>query len=175
MATSVLKRNRGSKLRAPRVQEKFTAQEVAEAAVITYEGERQLLEEMQEAFTQDFPDAHAALMAIKKQEDIVLEAINKAHPLVQAAKETIGDFKCTRKFAAASYDPVEVTKLLSTDEEQRSSIVDALFEAGVVKKIELHKDAMTSFTAQHPDYAEYFQVAWKEKTEKTAAVTTPKL
>lgn len=151
----------------------------AEKAVEIYEESYGLLEEMREAFAEDYPEANKALESIKLQEDDVREAIKTAHYKVQAAKTTIGPFKCQRKFSAAGYSQDKFTKICSELEDP--SVIVELISAGAIKAIVPDNGTRKSagravtFIAQHPDLADVFLDAWVDEAEKTPAVTDPKI
>lgn len=161
----------GSKTSA--VPQKVSVKEEAQEAVSQFEQEYQTLLEMRQDFEQSFPEAHQAIQSILQQEDVVQEAIKTAHPLVQQAKETIGDFKCQRKYAQAGYDDKKFMKIIDALEEG-GDLVKELLSAGVIKTISLDKKAVEWF-AQHPDAAQVTSDAWHDKYEKTPAVTCPKI
>ena len=62
----------------------------AEEAVQVFQAEYNRLNQMNEDFRRDFPDAFAAIQDIKQQEDLVQDAIARAHPLVQQVGEDVG-------------------------------------------------------------------------------------
>lgn len=146
----------------------------AQAAVQEFETQRRVLIEMKQDWDVNFPEAKLALDDIKRQEDVVVDSIKKAKPLVAKAKETVGDFKAQRKYSKPMYDPEEVTKLVR-DLEEGLGIFEELLDAGVVRVIDLDKDAAVAWFAQRPQYAELFQPAFKEEQEMTTAVTVPKI
>ncbi len=146
----------------------------AHDAVQLYERLRQRLEEARVSFESRHPHAVVELKSIREMEDEVKEAIKAAKPLVAAVKESIGDFSCQRKFAAAHYDNDEVTKILGTFENAGEVYAD-LYRVGVVKHIEFDKDRLVTYFSRDPGYAEAFKKAWREKTELTPAVSVPKL
>lgn len=160
--------------RSPVQQTTEVPTEIAEAqsAVDRYEDELQQLTAMKKEFRETYRDAHHALMDIQRQHDLVQEAIQEAHPLVQKAKQSFGEFKCVRKWNTAGYGENEFTELIG-DHKNGGKILVEMIKAGVVKKISLDK-AATAFFAQRPEYAKAFSTAWHDKSEKTAAVTTPK-
>lgn len=153
------------------VPPKVTDSDKARQAVQRFEEEYELLGRMKRDFANDFPDAFAALEQIKHQEDVVNEAIAFAHPLVQAAKETIGPFVCQRKWKSAHYDDGEFTKLAT---ELDDGVLRELLAGGYIKKIALDKSA-TGYFAQHPDVAKEISAAWRKKKEQTPAITAPKI
>ncbi len=143
-------------------------------AVQLYERLRQRLEEAKVSFEARHPHAVAELQSIREMEDEVREAIAAAKPLVAAAKETVGDFPCKRRFSAAHYDGPEVTKILGTFENAGEVYVD-LYRSGVIKHIEFDNAGLVTRFSRDPGYAEAFKGAWREKSELTPAVTVPKL
>lgn len=150
-----------------------TPRDAAVRAVKMYEEARDTLQAMKADFASQFPDANAALQDILHQEDTVRDLIKIAHPLVQAAKETIGDFACQRKWAAAGYDEEKLTGLLK-ELDNGVEVIQELLAAGIIEKVVL-SDLAVSYFAQHPELAEAFKDAWQDKKEKTAAVSVPKL
>jgi len=150
-----------------------TVQE-AEQAVQTFLDEAARLNQMNDDFRQSFPDAFAALQEIKQQEDVVQEAIARAHPLVQQAKQDIGPFVCQRKFKKAHYDDKEFLTLTAELEDSDAQLLLDMVKEGHVKKITL-SDSATGFFAQNPDVASHYQPAWRERAEMTPAVTVPKI
>jgi hypothetical protein len=152
---------------------KAMAKDAALRAVKMYEEARDVLSQMRTDFIEQFPDANSALQEILRQEDTVQDLIKIAHPLVQAAKETIGDFECQRKWATAGYDAEKLTSLLK-ELDNSAEVMQELLAAGVIEKVVL-SDLAVSYFAQHPEFSEAFKGAWSDKKEKTAAVTTPKI
>jgi hypothetical protein len=145
----------------------------AERAVTKFEQQHSMLLTMKRDFAEEYPEAHQALQEILQQEDTVRECISSAHTLVQQAKETVGPFSCTRKWAQAGYDSEALTVLLRQMED-RAEFMQIILDAGIIKEIALTKEA-TAFFAQNPQYAKLVQAAWQDKKEKTAAVTDPKI
>lgn len=152
--------------------QKQTVAELAQHAVDAYEEERQLLEEMQSDFEEKFPKAVEFLQNIKHQEDVVNSAIASAKSLVSQAGETVGDFVCKRKYSKPRYSDEDFTKMVGQAEDGETVV--ELINGGHVKKIAL-ADSATAWFASHPQAAEAYQDAWKDKQELTAAVTVPKL
>jgi len=147
---------------------------LAQAAVENYELQKRLLEEMKEDWDKNFPEAYLARQDILQQQDIVVEAINKAKPLIAKIKQSIGDFVATRKYSKARYDEKEVTQILSTL-ENRLEVFGEMLESGIVEAIGLNDAATIAWFAQRPGYAESFKTAFKDREEQTCAVTTPKI
>lgn len=151
----------------------------AQEMVGKFEEEYRELQRMKEEFSKSFPEADMALQSIKEQEDLVNESIKEAHFAVQVAKESVGSFKCTRKFAAAGYNQDAFTEICSSLEDP-SIIIDLITE-GVIKAIVPDNGTRkaagkaVTFLAQHPDLAELFLSAWQDEVEKTPAVTDPKI
>jgi hypothetical protein len=52
--------------------------------------------------------------------------------------------------------------------------MQGLLDNGIVDRVVL-SDKATAFFAQNPEYARLIQPAWRDKIEKTAAVTDPKI
>jgi len=148
--------------------------EAAQAAVQEFETQHRVLVEMRQDWNENFPEAKLALDDIKRQEDLVFDAINKAKPLVAKAKETVGDFKAQRKYSKPLYDPEEVTKLVR-DLEEGLNIFSEMLDAGIIKVIDLDREPALAWFAQRPDYAKAFEPAFKEEQEMTTAVTVPKV
>lgn len=146
----------------------------AEQAVQTFLDEAERLNQMNDDFRQSFPDAYAALQEIKQQEDVVQEAIARAHPLVQQAKQDIGPFVCQRKFKKAHYDDKEFLNLTAELDDADAQLLLTMVKEGHVKKISLN-DSVNGFFAQNPDVAKHYQEAWRERAEMTPAVTVPKV
>lgn len=153
---------------------KITTVEAAQGAVKKFEDERDLLVQMQQNFQENFPDAWIALQDIRTQEDVVSEAIAFAHPLVQAAKQSVGEFDCQRKWKQAHYDDKEFVGLIVALDDDEAQVILDLFKGGYIKSIKLDKSA-TAYFATHQEESKHFQEAWKKKTEQTPAVTTPKI
>jgi len=156
---------------APAVPDKSAEVAAAEVAVQLYDDEYARLQQMQDTFTQNFPDAVAALDELRQQEDVVMDTIQRAHPLVQAAKQDIGDFTCQRKWKSEHYDDGDFTKLAAKLDPHE---LHQLLKSGHIKKISLAKSAVGYF-AQHPTESEIVQSAWRKREEMTPAVTTPKI
>lgn len=157
---------------AQRVEDPALA--TAKAAVENFELQKRMLDEMREDWEKNYPEANQARQDIMHQEDLVVAAINKAKPLIAAIKQTIGDFKATRKFKKAHYDEKEVTQILSTL-ENRLDIFEEMLQSGIVEALGLNRDATIAWFAQRPGYAEAFHPAFKEEEEDTCAVSIPKL
>jgi hypothetical protein len=147
-------------------------QSPAQEAVARFEKEYKVLLEMKQEFRDEFPEADRALQDILRQEDLVRQSIKDAHPLVQQARETIGPFKCVPKWTTPGYDDKDFNKLVVEFENGGDILID-LMRAGVAM-VSLDKKATEHF-AQNPELAEAFKAAWREKQEKTAAVTDPKI
>jgi len=158
---------------APKVPQKVSEVEEAQQAVEQFEQEYKILLEMRDDYRKSFPEAYSAQQELLRQEDIVREAIKTAHPLVQQAKQTIGDFECQRKWAQAGYDEKKFMEIIDQLPEG-GELIKELLSAGVVKAISLDKKAVEWF-AQNPDAAQVVTDAWRDKHEKTAAVTCPKI
>lgn len=146
---------------------------LAKAAVENYENQKRMLTEMKEDWEKNFPEANVAQQEILRQEDIVSEAISKAKPLVAAVKQTIGDFKATRKFDRAHYDETEILQILSTL-EQRLEIFEEMLQSGIIESLSMNRDATIAWFAQRPAFSEPFSPAFKEEKEATCAVSVPK-
>jgi len=146
----------------------------AQRAVQEFETQHRMLVEMKQDWDNNFPEARLALEDIRRQEDMVQDAIKKAKPLVAKCKETVGDFKAQRKFSKPHYDPEEVTRLV-TELENGLVIFEEMLDSGIVKVIDLDKDAALAWFAQRPDYSEAFNSAFKPEEEMTTAVTVPKV
>jgi hypothetical protein len=157
---------------AVQAKENLVKQE-AERAVARFEESYGELTEMRQDFQQRFPEAHVAMQSILRQEDTVRENIKTAHSLVQAVKESIGPFSCVRKWSSAGYDDSVLTVILR-QLENRADIMQGLLDNGIVDRVVL-SDKATAFFAQNPEYARLIQPAWRDKIEKTAAVTDPKI
>lgn len=158
----------------PKPAPENTALSEAQAAVGEFEVQHRLLLEMKQDWGDNFPEARLALEDIKRQEDVVVDAIKRAKPLVAECKETIGDFKTQRKFSKPHYDPIAVTKLV-TELEDGLAILDDMLKSGIVKVIDLESSAALAWFAQRPDYSEAFQSAFMPEEELTTAVTVPKI
>ena len=148
--------------------------EAARDAVQEFETQHRLLLEMRKDWLTNFPEARLAQEDILLQEDSVADAVKSAKPLVAKAKESVGDFIAKRKFSKPCYDPSVVTKLIS-ELEDGLTILDEMMGDGIVKLIDLDKDAALAWFAQRPAYSEKFQDAFKEEKEMTTAVTVPKI
>lgn len=146
----------------------------AQKAVGEFEIQHRMLSEMKQDWEENFPEARLALDDIKRQEDVVMEAIKRAKPLVAQCKEAIGDFKIQRKYSKPHYDPVEVTRLVS-ELEDGLQIFEDMLKSGIVKVIDLESSAALAWFAQRPDYSEVFQSAFKPEEELTTAVSVPKV
>lgn len=145
----------------------------ADEAVKAYERELETLENMKSVFKKSYPEAYQSLQDIFMQEDRVQERIKEAHVFVQEAKETVGDFKCVRKWKSAGYDPAEFVTLLSRF-DKAGELVDDMVKTGVVEKIVL-SDRASEFFSMHPAYSSHFESAWRDKKEATPAVSIPKV
>jgi len=146
----------------------------AQAAVAKFEEELEILQQMNRDWKNKYPKAHMELKTIKEQQDLVVALIGKAKPLVAAAKETIGDFKCTRKWSSPKYNDDEITKLIS-NAENAGEILDELFSEGVIKTVVLDSTLAVPWIAKRPEYSEFFKKAWEDKKEMTPSVSVPKL
>jgi hypothetical protein len=155
------------------VQEAPTPEELAEHAVVKYHTALELLENMQQAFKASYPDAYASYQNILSQLDVVQERLKEAHILVQAAKETTGEFKCTRKWKSEGYDPETFVTLLGRF-DKAGQVMNEMVKLGIVQKVTLSNRA-AEFFANHPEYDAHFQAAWRDKEEMTAAVSVPKV
>jgi len=156
----------------PKSKQELTPELLARNAVDDFEKERTLLADMLEDFEQQHSEAASALQTIKQQEDIVASRIADAKSLVAAAKKTIGEFICQIKHSKPKYDDAAFTELVGKNEDPDTVI--ELVKAGAVKKIVLGPSAVKWF-AQHPDAAENYVDAWRDKAEMTPAITVPKL
>ena len=145
---------------------------VARTAVAAFERQFSVLQQMRAEWDQKFPKAKQALDDVKHQEDIVVNAINKAKPLVAAAGMTIEDFIAQKKWSTDHYDDDAVTKLIASM-DNGPDVLHALIQEGVLKTVVLEKKAAVAWFAQHPDYAEAFNSAFRKKEEMTTAVTVP--
>ena len=158
--------------RAQGKTEVLTPKDVAAQAVAVYDGERELLEEMLSSFEENFPEAAKLLQHIKMQQDLVDDKIQEAKALVKQAKETVGDFLCTRKFSKPKYNDAKFTDLVGKSKD--GQVVVDLIKEGHVKTIAL-KPSATGWFAQHGSVAKDYQDAWQEKLELPPAVTVPKI
>jgi hypothetical protein len=145
----------------------------ASEAVERYQEAKQLLDSMQESFKRSYPEAYRAFLNILAQMDEVQERIKEAHSLVQESKESVGEFKCVRKWKSAGYDPVEFVNLLA-EYKKAGKVVEEMVKAGAVEKIVLSDRAQEYFST-NPEASSHFQNAWKDRAESTAAVTCPKI
>lgn len=158
---------------------KNTALSTAREAVEKYESEYAELQEMKTDWAGRHPDAAKELMGIRMQEDLVNEAVKEAHVAVQQAKESVGPFKCSRRWAAAGYNKDDFTKICGSLDDP--SVIIQLIAEGVIKAIVPDNGTRSSagkavtFLAQHPELAELFLSAWEDEVEKTPAVTDPKI
>jgi hypothetical protein len=148
--------------------------QAARQAVVAFERQYSLLQQMRADWEQKFQKAKQALDVIKQQEDIVRDAINKAKPLVSEAGMTIGDFIAQKKWSTDHYDDDEVTRLLTTM-DNGPEVLHFLLQEGVLKSVVLDKKAAVAWFAQHPDYADSFNPAFRKKQEMTTAVTVPSI
>lgn len=146
----------------------------AKAAVENFENQKRMLDEMREDWEKNFPEASIARRDILQQEDLVVDAINTAKPLVAKAKQTIGDFKATRKFDKAHYDEKELTQILASFEDGLN-VFDEMLKDGVIESLKINREAALAWFAQRPTYADAVQGAFKDEQEMTCAVTTPKI
>lgn len=162
------------KPRAKPKKKESAAKGAAQEAVQEYETQRRVLNEMREQWDDNFPEARLAKEDILRQEDFVEDTIKKAKPLVSAAKETVGEFIAKRKFSKPHYDTEAVTKLLG-EFENGPEIFGAMLEAGIIKVVDLQREAAVAWFAQNPEMAEAFVDAFCEEAEMTTAVTVPKL
>jgi len=161
--------------KTPEEEAQERAKKEAQVTVARFIDEYQELTHMKKQFDVSFPEASAALKDIMQQEDLVRDLISAAHPLVQAAKETVGPFVCQRKWASAGYDSKVVTQLIKDMEETAAAnILITLVKDGVIETLGFSKTA-TAYIARNAEYNKQFEKAWQEKKEKTAAVTVPKL
>lgn len=160
----------------PKVAQKVEdpALAAAKAAVENFEIQKRVLIEMREDWEKNYPEANQARQDILRQEDLVVDAINKAKPLIASVKQTIGDFKATRKFKKAHWDEKEITQILSTL-ENRLDIFEEMLSSGIVEALSLNREATIAWFAQRPGYTEAFQPAFKEEQEDTCAVSVPKI
>ena len=150
------------------------SKEVAAArkAVEDYERQVTLLHHMEADWEQAFPEAHQGLEDVKRQEDLVVQTIKKAKPLIAAAKMSIGDFALERKWAKAHYDEEEIARILA---KANPDIVMSLLKEGVIAGLSLEREAAIAWFAQRPPFAKVVQPAFREEAEMTSAVTVPKL
>lgn len=146
----------------------------AKRAVENFELQHRLLAEMKEDWERNFPEASLAQKDILAQEDAVTSAIDKAKPLIAKVKQSIGEFKATRKWSKAHYDEEGVTRVL-TSLENRLEVLDEMLSSGIVSTIGLNQTAALAWFAQRPQYSEAFQPAFKAEVETTTAVTVPKI
>ena len=146
----------------------------ARNAVAAFERQFAVLQQMRAEWEQKFQKAKQALDDVKYQEDVVMNAINKAKPLVSAAGMTIGDFIAQKKWSTDHYDDDEVTKLIASM-DNGPEVLHALLQEGVVKSVVLEKKAAVAWFAQNPAYAEAFNSAFRKKEEMTTAVTVPSI
>ena len=154
------------------VPKKVDTLAAAQAAVEKFEEERAQLLAMKAEFEEQFLEAHSFLQDIKRQEDLVQDAIKKAIPLIREAKQDVGDFKCQLKRTTPGYDDTEFSKLVVEIEEGGAILIE-LIEGGFIKKLILDPSSAAYF-AQHPDAAEHFAPAWREAEDMTPAITAPK-
>jgi hypothetical protein len=145
----------------------------AKAAVENFEVQRRVLGEMKEDWEKNFPEANQARQDILRQEDVVMDAIAKAKPLIAKIKQSIGEFTAQRKYSKPRYDDEEVTKILASL-ENRLEVFDEMLSSGIVSAIGLNREAALAWFAQRPTYAEAFQPAFKDTEEQTCAVSVPK-
>lgn len=146
----------------------------AKAAVENFEVQRRVLGEMKEDWASNYPEANQAHQDVLRQEDLVMQAIADAKPLVAKIKQSIGDFAAQRKYSKPGYDEEEVTKILASL-ENRLEIFDEMLSSGIVSAIGLDREASLAWFAQRPKYAEAFQSAFRNAAELTCAVTVPKI
>jgi hypothetical protein len=144
----------------------------AKEMVAKFEQEHEVLKSMRAEWEVNFEKANRALREVKTQQDHVEDLIKKAKPLVAKAKMTIGPFKAQRKWQAAGYNDAKLTNLISNAEDW-DLLVGALLNSGLIEVISVDNDAMTSWCAQNPEWAERFLEAWEDAKEKTTAVTVP--
>lgn len=165
------KKKKGASPKTEQSQEEIQLS-LAKEAVAAYQTERNTLNEMREQFESDYPDAHQFLQDIKRQEDLVVDAIESAKSLVSSSKQTVGDFIAKRKYSTPKYDDAAFTQLVGQAGDGETLI--SLIQQGHVKKVVLDKGAVAWFV-QHPNLAEEYNDAFRPKAEMTTAVTTPKL
>lgn len=147
----------------------------AEKAVKRYEDELRTLLCMRTSWDEKYPEASRELQELLLQQDKVQDCISAAHSAVAAAKETVGEFVCKRAFSSAGYDDQALVRVLARLEEaDRASVVNAFLDQGVIKKIVLEK-ASVGMVAQDPDLGNKIKDAWRDRSELTPRVTTPKL
>jgi hypothetical protein len=132
---------------------------------------------------EDFPEASKALSAVKHLEDATEEAITRAKPLVAAAKQTVGPFKCSRKFSKAAYNSKAVLKCFleayqQGDEAEQGLLASALMDIidrGMISDIKIDKDVARILLAQSPDLTELLAPAWEDRRELSPSISVPKL
>jgi len=144
--------------------------EAAKQAVEQYKEAKNSYEELVDKFRSSYPEAASELEAIRQVGDQVVEAISRAKKAVAAAKTTVGDFFCQRKFSQPGYDPELVVKIC-VDTEDKQQLFE-LFKSGVVKDVKFDREAATLFFESRQ--LEKFASAWADKQELTPAVTPPK-
>jgi hypothetical protein len=147
---------------------------LAKKAVEEFENQRRMLSEMKEDWASNFPEANEAYQDILQQEDLVVETIAAAKVLVAEVKTSVGEFKATRKFEKPHYDSKELKNILASLED-RATVLEDLFDSGIISSIELNREASIAWFAQRPTYSDTFESAFKEKNEKTCAVSVPKI
>lgn len=146
----------------------------ARLAVQAFTEQYELMMQMRREWEQSFPDAKLALDDVLMQQDVVKDAIQKAKPLVAAAKMTIGDFIAQRKWEKPHYDEEKLTGILASL-ENGGEVFAVLLQNGLVKSVVLQKEAAIAWLAQNPEYGAAFEDAFCEEKETTTAVTVPKV
>jgi len=172
--------------KTPEEIEKEEQATLVQAAAEAVEQAQELIDETHAAraeWTEGFPEANKALKAVKRLEDTTQEAIMSAKPLVAAAKQTVGDFKCSRKFSTARYGTKAVLKCFleaykQGDEEEQMVLASAfmeLIDRGMVVDLKIDKDVARILLAQNPDLTELLAPAWEDRKEMTPSISVPKI
>ncbi len=152
---------------------KSKAKDVATVAVDLVRTERRMLEDMVQEFSDKYPEAADCMHAVEQQQDKVGNLIADAIPLVREAKETIGDFKCSRAWRQAGYDDKKLIEIFGTAEG--INLCRALIQEGLITVVKTNRDGLVAYMAHHPDESKVLEDAWEKKIELTAKVTPPKL
>ena len=149
-----------------------TNKKAAEEAVAKFEEMRSELADMEEDFSEKFPEAHTERVAIDTYRSAVLDQVKRAKDLVRLAGDTIGDFKYQAKHSTAGFDGDKLLDICVANED--ASLLLELAKVGALKLKVIQKPA-TIYSDHHPDDAKKMMGAWEESKPLTPAITVPKI
>jgi len=164
---------RGTRKREDAPEKDNSALVKAREAVGEFESVRDDLEDMRDAFEENFPEASKEIHHIRQVEDEVLTLIDKAKLAVRDAKVSVGDFKLTRKFSRAGYDDKEFLDAII-----RSKNKDLLFDlvkTGVIASVKVDGESSRVYFERDEGAYRVVKDAWREKAELTPSVKVPKI